>query len=154
MRARDAGRARFLSANANRAGSAARSGFVRARPPDAEAEMDSHDDFDRPGGLHHMHRNRPERRLAGVCAALADELSLPLPLVRAGFLIGAFIPAINSLVILLYLALWFVTPPALGERSALERAIDAIRDLLGLDARESRRNRDFTDDGIPSDPSA
>ena len=116
--------------------------------------MNSHDDFDRPGALHEMHRNRPERRLAGVCAALADELSLPLALVRAAFLIGAFIPAINSLVILLYLAIWFVTPPALGERSALERAIAALRDLLGLDARDARRNDRFSSDELPSDPSA
>lgn len=115
--------------------------------------MDS--DFDRADdALHAMHRNRPERRLAGVCAALADELALPLPLVRAGFLIGVFIPAINSLVILLYLGLWFVTPPALGERSGLDRVIAAIRDLLGVDAHEAPRDEGFRPDGSPSDPSA
>lgn len=112
--------------------------------------MDS--DFD--GEVRQIHRNRPERRLAGVCAALADELALPLPLVRAGFLIGAFIPAINSLVILLYLGLWFVTPSALGERSALERVIDALRDLLGIDRYDARRRERFREDEIPSDPSA
>jgi len=116
--------------------------------------MDSHD-FDRAGDtLHEMHRNRPERRLAGVCAALADQLGLPLPLVRAGFLIGAFIPAINGLVVLLYLGLWFVTPPALGERSAFDRVIAAIRDLLGVDYHEQRRSERFSSDELPSDPSA
>jgi phage shock protein PspC (stress-responsive transcriptional regulator) len=116
--------------------------------------MDSQD-FDRARDtLHEMHRNRPERRLAGVCAALADQLAVPLPLVRAGFLIGAFIPAINSLVILLYVGLWFVTPPALGERSALDRAIAAIRDLLGIDYAESRRGEGFSSDELPSDPNA
>jgi phage shock protein PspC (stress-responsive transcriptional regulator) len=115
--------------------------------------MDS--DFDRAGTtLHRMHRNRPERRLAGVCAALADELALPLPLVRAGFLIGAFIPAINSLVILLYLGVWFVTPPAFGERSALDRVIAALRDLLGVDAPEARRSERFRPDDSSTGPSA
>lgn len=100
--------------------------------------MDS-DDFDPARSpLQRMHRNRPERRLAGVCAALADELAVPLSLVRGAFLIGAFVPSINSLVILLYLGLWFVTPPALGERSGLDRALEAIRDLLGLDSAEVR----------------
>ena len=115
--------------------------------------MDS--DFDRARhSLNELHRNRSERRLAGVCAALADELDLPLPLVRAGFLIGALVPAINSLVILLYLGLWFVTPSALGEQSALERAIAAVRDLLGVDAHEARRRDRFSSDELPSDPNA
>jgi phage shock protein PspC (stress-responsive transcriptional regulator) len=116
--------------------------------------MDSRD-FDRTAEtLRDMHRNRPERRLAGVCAALSDELSLPLPLVRAGFLIGALIPAINSLVIVLYLALWFVTPPAYGERSGLDRVVSALRDLFGVDHAEARRRERVSSDELPSDPSA
>ncbi len=116
--------------------------------------MDSRD-FDRADDtLRSMHRNRAERRLAGVCTALSEELSLPLPLVRAGFLIGALIPAINSLVILLYLALWFVTPPAYGERSGLDRVLSALRDLFGVDQAEARRRGRFSSDELPSDPSA
>ncbi len=114
--------------------------------------MDSQD-FDRANDtLREMHRNRPERRLAGVCSALSDHLEMPLPLVRAGFLIGAFIPAVNSLVILLYLALWFVTPPAIGEHSGLDRVLAAIRDLLGVDYAEARRRGEFSSDELPSDP--
>ena len=116
--------------------------------------MDSRD-FDRTDDtLRGMHRNRPERRLAGVCAALSEELSLPLPLVRAGFLIGALLPAINSLVIVLYLALWFVTPPAVGERSGLDRVVAALRDLFGVEHAEARRRERFSSDELPSDPSA
>ncbi|HEU4431119.1 MAG TPA: PspC domain-containing protein [Myxococcota bacterium] len=100
--------------------------------------MAPHDEFDDARDrLREMHRNRPERRLAGVCAALADRLEIPLPLVRGAFLIGAFIPGANSLVIAAYLALWFLTPPAYDQPSGLDRVIDAVRDLLGMDS--SRR---------------
>jgi phage shock protein PspC (stress-responsive transcriptional regulator) len=101
--------------------------------------MAPHDDFaDARDRLREMHRNRPERRLAGVCAALADRMDVPLPLLRAAFLIGAFIPGANSLVIAIYLALWFLTPPAYDEPSGLDRAIDAVRDLLGMQTARSR----------------
>ena len=61
----------------------------------------------------------------------------------------------NTLVILLYLALWFVTPPALGERSALDRLIDAVRDLLGVNETAARRESAVvSSDELPSDPSA
>ena len=117
--------------------------------------MDSHEFDAAQETLREMHRNRPERKLAGVCAALADRMELPLPLVRAGFLIGALIPAVNTLVILLYLALWLVTPPALGERSALDRLIDAVRDLLGVDGTATRRSSAVvSSDDFPSDPNA
>lgn len=117
--------------------------------------MDSHEFDAAHETLREMHRNRAERKLAGVCAALADRMELPLPLVRAGFLIGVFIPGVNTLVILLYLALWFVTPPALGERSALDRLIDAVRDLLGVNETAARRESAVvSSDELPSDPSA
>lgn len=117
--------------------------------------MDSHDFDAAHETLREMHRNRAERKLAGVCAALADRMELPLPLVRAGFLIGVFIPGVSALVILLYLALWFVTPPAFGERSALDRTVDALRDLLGVNEAAARPSRAVvSSDEFPSDPSA
>jgi phage shock protein PspC (stress-responsive transcriptional regulator) len=100
--------------------------------------------------LRSLHRNRPERRLAGVCAALADHLELPLALVRAAFLTGALVPSINTLVIALYVGVWFLTPPALGARSGMDRVLDALRDLFGVDEPRSRASSD----GFPSDPSA
>ena len=102
--------------------------------------MVPHDDFDDARErLREMHRNRPERRLAGVCAALADRMEVPLPLVRAAFLIGAFIPGANTLVIVGYLALWFLMPPAYDQPSGLERVIEAVRDLLGMDGDSASR---------------
>ncbi len=101
--------------------------------------------------LRELHRNRPERRLAGVCAALADRLEVPLPLVRAGFLIGALVPATSALAILLYLAVWFVTPAELHGESAFDRLLEVVRDLLGMDEEPPRRP--VSSDELPSDPS-
>jgi phage shock protein PspC (stress-responsive transcriptional regulator) len=69
------------------------------------------------------HRGGAERRLAGVCTALARELDVPLPAVRAAFVLAVALPGIRLLAAGLYLALWFVTPPAPGEASALDRTI-------------------------------
>jgi len=117
--------------------------------------MAPHDEFDDARDrLREMHRNRPERRLAGVCAALSERLDLPLPLVRGGFLIGAFIPAVNSAVIVAYLGLWFVTPPAYDQPSGLDRVLEAFRDLFGMDdGAAARRRASFSSDELPSDPS-
>ena len=68
--------------------------------------------------LSEWHRGGPERRLAGVCRALARELGVPLPAVRAAFVLAVALPGIRVLAAGLYLALWFVTPPAQGEPSA------------------------------------
>jgi hypothetical protein len=48
--------------------------------------------------------------------------------------------------------LWFVTPPALDSRSGLDRVVDALRDLFGVDASQARRDAGFSSDGLPSDP--
>ncbi len=87
------------------------------------------------------HRSGPERRLAGVCMALARELDVPLPAVRAAFVLGIALPGIRVLAAGLYLALWFVTPPAPDEPSALDRALLTLEDWLGIDRRDSSRER-------------
>jgi phage shock protein PspC (stress-responsive transcriptional regulator) len=102
--------------------------------------------------LRDLHRNRPERRLAGVCAALADRLEVPLPLVRAGFLLGALVPATSALAILLYGALWFLTPAELQGESAFDRLLDIVRDLFGMDDEPPPR-RPLSSDELPTDPS-
>ena len=87
------------------------------------------------------HRSGPERRLAGVCMALARELDVPLPAVRAAFVLAIALPGIRVLAAGLYLALWFVTPPAPDEPSALDRALLTLEDWLGLARKDSSDER-------------
>jgi phage shock protein PspC (stress-responsive transcriptional regulator) len=79
------------------------------------------------------HRDHPERRLAGVCAALAHVLAVPVVLVRLIFVILTFF---HLLGVLLYLALWIVIPRRPGEDSLVERV---LQELLALAGRLSGR---------------
>ena len=90
--------------------------------------------------LSEWHRGGPERRLAGVCAALARELDVPLPAVRAGFVLGVALPGIRVLAAGLYLALWFVMPAAQGEPSGLDRVIVGFEELFGVRSDRSKRD--------------
>ncbi len=72
------------------------------------------------------HRDRPERRLAGVAAAVARPLALPLPLVRLGFIGLTFLHCLGPV---LYTALWLVIPFAPGETSLSERALERAKTL-------------------------
>jgi phage shock protein C len=90
--------------------------------------------------LSEWHRGGPERRLGGVCTALARELEMPLPAVRAAFVLAVALPGIRVLAAGLYLALWFVMPPAAGQPSGLDRAVVMIEDLFG--ARKDPAKRD------------
>ena len=85
-----------------------------------------------PRPLSDWHRGGPERRLAGVCNAISRELDIPLPAVRAAFVIAVALPGIRVLAAGLYLGLWFVTPPEPSEPSGLDRVIVACEDLFGL----------------------
>ena len=72
------------------------------------------------------HRDHPERRLAGVCAALARALAVPVTGVRAAFVFLLFFRLAGPL---LYLALWLVIPRRPGEDSLLERMLHVALDL-------------------------
>jgi len=85
---------------------------------------------DRRRPLSEWHRGGPERRLAGVATALSRELDIPLPAVRAAFVLAVALPGIRVLAAGLYLALWFVMPPAPGEPSGLDRVIVAFEELF------------------------
>jgi phage shock protein PspC (stress-responsive transcriptional regulator) len=94
---------------------------------------------DRRRPLSEWHRGGPERRLAGVCTALARELDVPLSAVRAAFVLGVALPGIRVLAAGLYLALWFVTPNAPGEPSGLDRVIVAVEELFSGQGERPKR---------------
>src|SRR5437867_275680 len=73
------------------------------------------------------YRDHPERRVAGVAAAVAHAVALPLTVVRVGFVVGTFIHLVGPLV---YGALWLLIPFHPGDPSPLARFVDAIRDLI------------------------
>lgn len=77
-----------------------------------------------PGG---WHRGYPERRAAGVCAAIAHQLRLPLPAVRAAFVL---LVLFRGLGLALYAVLWFALPDRAGGRNGLDRVMDAFGALF------------------------
>ena len=56
-----------------------------------------------------LYRSRNERIIGGVCGGLADYFNVDPVLVRAIFVVTAFVAAAG---VLLYLVLWAVTPLA------------------------------------------
>lgn len=79
------------------------------------------------------HRDHPEKRIAGVAAAVAHGLALPLSLVRLGFLILTFIHLLGPL---LYTGLWLVIPFAPGGRSLLSSWLDRVTETVDLFLRD------------------
>lgn len=108
----------------------------------------------------HWHRSHPERRLAGVAAAVAHALALPVNGVRLAFIALTVFTHVGPL---LYLALWAVIPRAPGGPSALEHAlaralvsIRAWRDAAPARARHANGADDaaegFTPSTLPGGP--
>jgi phage shock protein C len=64
--------------------------------------------FDRRG----LYRNRREAWLAGVCAGLADRFDLPPWLVRLIFILLALTVVVLPLMVIVYIVLAFMMPPA------------------------------------------
>ncbi len=94
------------------------------------------------------HRDHPERRLAGVCAALAHVLAVPVTLVR---LVVVILTLFHLMGALLYVALWLVIPRRPGEDSLLERL---LQEALGLARKLSGREQPPAPPQPPIDPSA
>lgn len=83
------------------------------------------------GGLRdpaEWHRGYADRKIAGVCSAVAHQLGLSVTAVRAGFLL---LSLVHGLGIALYAILWLLLPDGPGGRSGFDRALDAVRDLVG-----------------------
>lgn len=74
------------------------------------------------------HRDHPEAKIAGVCAALARAFAVPIAAVRLAFiaftLIFHFAP-------FAYIALWLAIPATPGRASHLEQCLRALLDLVG-----------------------
>lgn len=77
------------------------------------------------GQLAEWTRDFEERKIAGVCAGISRQLNLPVTAVRALFVLLA-LPSFSSVGIALYLILWFLMPASPGERSGLDRVVDAV----------------------------
>ena len=70
------------------------------------------------------HRDHPERRVAGVSAAVAHGLGVSLPAVRAGFVVLTFFHLLGPA---LYGLLWLITPSRPGEKPPFEQGIARAR---------------------------
>lgn len=91
-------------------------------------------------------RDLAARKLAGVCAGLAEAFGVSVTLVRAAFVLLA-LPPFSGIGIVLYLVLWFLMP-AEGEPSGLDRAVQQLTRLVSDPPRRPRRaaHRDFERD--------
>jgi phage shock protein PspC (stress-responsive transcriptional regulator) len=81
-------------------------------------------------------RDPEDRKIAGVCAGLAEALGVPVTAVRAAFVILA-LPPFSGIGIASYLALWFVMPVE-DEPSALDRLVGTVSRLVSDPPRRPR----------------
>ena len=78
------------------------------------------------------YRDHPERRLAGVAAAVAHALALPVIWVRVGFIALTFLHFLGPIAYVALLALIPFTP---GGTSLLEQGIATVQGWLGSGGR-------------------
>ena len=83
------------------------------------------------------YRDLPERRVAGVAAAVARALALPVGAVRVGFIVLSFVHLLGPL---LYGALWLLIPFRPGGDTPIMRALAYARDALDGLLGERRQN--------------
>jgi len=74
-----------------------------------------------------LHRDHPERKLAGVAAAVAQALAVPAVVVRAAFVALSFFHLAGPV---LYGILWLLVPYAPGDESVLERWLATVQSAL------------------------
>jgi phage shock protein PspC (stress-responsive transcriptional regulator) len=108
------------------------------------------------GGLRdpgEWHRGYPERRVAGVCAAIAHELRFSVSVVRAAFVLLALFHGVGFG---LYAVLWFALPNQPGGRNGIDRVMDAVRALFDepRTAAAPRRTGSDTQDASAGEPTS
>jgi phage shock protein PspC (stress-responsive transcriptional regulator) len=87
------------------------------------------------------HRGYPERKIAGVCSAIAAHFDIPLTAVRVGFVVAA-LPSFSFFGALVYAAAWFLTPDEPGEPSAFDQGVDFCEDIIAGIRGEGSKGRD------------
>jgi len=97
------------------------------------------------------YRDHPERRIAGVAAAISHAMAFPLALVRVAFVLLTFVHLIGPIA---YVALWLIMPPAPGEPSLLEGALSTARDWIARLRGQPPHARSGGNDGRRSDDRA
>jgi phage shock protein PspC (stress-responsive transcriptional regulator) len=97
------------------------------------------------------HRSHPEARVAGVCAALAHALAIPIGLVRMAFVAFSVFLHFAPLV---YVALWLVIPERPGGVSELERILKWALSLFSTLRDHGSRDSQWTHPSAPDNPSA
>lgn len=75
--------------------------------------------------VEHWHRSHEDSRFAGVAAAVAHALSVPIGLVRLAFVLAAFVHLVG---VFAYLVLWAIIPAVAGRPSVLERGLVRAQD--------------------------
>jgi len=90
------------------------------------------------------YRDLPERRVAGVAAAVARALALPVGAVRVGFIVLTFVHLLGPL---LYGALWLLIPFRPGGDAPIMRALACGRDVL--DSLLGERHRETANGARP-----
>ena len=80
--------------------------------------------------LREWNRDLEEKKIAGVCAGISNQLDVPVTAVRAIFVVLA-LPNFSSLGIVLYLTLWFLMPASPDQESGLDRVVASVNRLTG-----------------------
>lgn len=82
------------------------------------------------------HRSYPDRKIAGVCAAVSENLGLPITAVRVGFLLLALFRGFG---LFLYGVLWLLVPREPDGPSPLDHGLAWARGLFDGGRSGSRR---------------
>jgi phage shock protein PspC (stress-responsive transcriptional regulator) len=100
------------------------------------------------------YRDHPERRLAGVAAAVAEAFAIPVAAARFGFIVLA---AFHLVGLIAYLALWLIVPFRHGDEPPFARAVqlgrrlvDEIRDAFTTRRARPRPNGHDGDHDVPT----
>jgi len=104
---------------------------------------------DRPRSTAEWRRDGAGRKIAGVCAGIAEALGISVTVVRAAFVLLA-LPPFSGIGIVLYLVLWFLMPAEAGP-SGFDRAVETVARLAADPPRRPRRrvsDEDFGADDL------